>query len=95
MVETKDVLFDDLIDIIKIMNRKTFMLGPKQIKKEKDKYGNRKIKAILYKYNVTTVYELHKEEIKKEISTAYKSVMKDSYGKRDISIKNKQYKRKS
>ena len=76
--ETKDTLFEDLMTIIRIMNGEKFYMnvkGDRDRSKIRDRAGSHQVKEILKRNQITTLYELKKPQLQKEITRIHKSVI--------------------
>lgn len=77
--ETKEDLFSDLEDMVKIMNKEDFWIGPRDIRRRENinnRHGSIKVREILKRHKVTTLCELTKKQLQDEIILIHQSVMK-------------------
>jgi hypothetical protein len=77
-VEKKDNLFEELEDIIKVMNKEGFadnarIVGLKATTKD---VGGRVAKSILKKYKKTTLYELSEDQLQEMIDYLHSCVIR-------------------
>ena len=75
--ETKELLLQDLIDIINIMNKDKFWCAPKKYETDIEKrFGSIIKKAILNKYKKTNINQLSSFQIEESIVQIYKIIIK-------------------